>query len=91
MNFEYKMLLMGVLLFAVGVPLVLKLVLPNSVVRSAGINLVMAGLAIVVTALVVPRLIPDYSEGARMLIIGTIEILVIVIMLTRILWQVFRL
>jgi hypothetical protein len=51
----------------------------------------MAGLAIVVTALVVPRLIPDYSEGARMLIIGTIEIFVIVIMLTRILWQVFRL
>jgi hypothetical protein len=38
MNFEYKMVLMGVLLFAVGVPLVLKLVLPNSVVRSAGIK-----------------------------------------------------
>ena len=91
MNFEYKMVIMGVLLFAVGVPLILKLVLPNSVVRSVGINLVMAGLTIVVTALVVPRLIPDYSESAGMLIIGTIEIFVIVIMLTRILWQVFRL
>ena len=62
MNFEYKMVIMGVLLFAVGVPLILKLVLPNSVVRSVGINLVMAGLTIVVTALVVPRLIPDYSR-----------------------------
>jgi uncharacterized membrane protein len=59
--------------------------------RSAGINLVIAGLAIVVVVLAVPRLMPDYSEGARVLIIGALVLSVIVIMLARILWQVFRL
>jgi hypothetical protein len=39
----------------------------------------------------VPRLMPDYSEGARVLIIGALVLSVIVIMLARILWQVFRL
>jgi uncharacterized membrane protein len=106
MSFEHDMVLMGVLLFAVGIALVLKLVPPNSLVgvctpktrssrdvwytanRSAGINLVIAGLAIVVAVLAVPRLMPDYSEGARVLIIGAIVLFVIGIMLTRILWQV---
>jgi uncharacterized membrane protein len=59
--------------------------------RSAGINMAITGIVIAVTRLVVPRLIPDYSEGARLLIIAAIAIFAIVIMLARILWQVFRL
>jgi uncharacterized membrane protein len=59
--------------------------------RSAGINTAITGIVLVVTALVVPRLIPDYSEGARRLIIAAIVISAIVIWLARTLWQVFRL
>jgi len=59
--------------------------------RLAGINMAIAGIAIAVAGLVVPRLIPDYSEGARALIIGAIVIFAIVIMLARTLWQVRRL
>ena len=109
MSFEYEMVLAGVLLFAIGVPLALKLVPPNPVYgvrtsktwssrevwyaanRSAGINMAIAGIVIAVAALVVPRLMPDYSEGARVLIIGVIVIFAILIMLARILWQVLRL
>jgi uncharacterized membrane protein len=32
--------------------------------RSAGINMAITGIVIAVAALVVPRLIPDFSEGA---------------------------
>jgi uncharacterized membrane protein len=109
MSFEYEMMLAGVLLFAIGVPLALKLVPPNSVYgvrtsktraslevwyasnRSAGINMAIAGIVIAVAALVVPRLTLDYSEGVRVLILGTIVIFAVFIMLARILWQVFRL
>jgi uncharacterized membrane protein len=59
--------------------------------RSAGINMAVTGIVITVTALVVPRLIPDFSEGARRLIIAAILISAIVIWLARTLWQVFRL
>ena len=109
MSFEYKMVLGGMLLFAIGVPLALKLVPPNPVYgvrtsktrsrrevwyasnRSAGINMAIAGIVIAVAALVVPRLMPDYSEGVRVLILGPIVIFAVLIMLGRILWQVFRL
>jgi uncharacterized membrane protein len=59
--------------------------------RPAGINMAITGFVIAVTALVVPRLIPDYSEGARRLIIAAIVISAIAIWLARTLWQVFRL
>jgi uncharacterized membrane protein len=105
MSFEYKTVLMGVLVFAVGVALALKLVPPNPIVgvrtsktwsspevwyaanQLAGINLAIAGVVIVVAALVVPRLMPDYSEGVKVLIIGTIVIFAIVVVVARILWQ----
>ena len=109
MSFEIEMMLAGVLLFAVGVPLALKLVPPNSVYgvrtaktraslevwyasnRSAGINMAITGIAIAAAALVIPRLMPDYSEGVRVLVVAVIVILAILIMLARILWQVLRL
>ena len=59
--------------------------------RSAGIDMAIAGIVIAATALVVPRLIPDYSEGASVLIIGTIVLFAVVITLARILWQLRRL
>jgi hypothetical protein len=49
------------------------------------------GIAIAVAALVVPRLMPDYSEGARVLVIGAIAIFAVVIMVVRLVWQVLRL
>ena len=49
-----------------------------------------AGVVIVVAALVVPRLMPDYSEGVKVLVIGTIVIFAVVVMVARILWQVRR-
>ena len=109
MSFETKAMLAGMLLFAVGIPLVLKLVPPNPVYgvrtskrfsnrevwyaanRSAGINMAIAGIAIAVAALVVPLLMPGYSEEVRVLILAAIVISSIVVMLARILWQVFRL
>jgi uncharacterized membrane protein len=109
MSFESGMMLAGVLLFAIGTPLALQLVPPNSVYgvrtaktraslevwyasnRSAGINMAIAGVAIAAAALVIPRLLPDYAEGVRVLILAAIVILAIVIMLARILWQVLRL
>jgi uncharacterized membrane protein len=108
MNFEYNMVLVGVLLFAVGVPLILKLVPPNPFVgvrtskiwssrevwyaanRLAGINAAIAGVVIVAAALLVPRLIPDYSEGVKVLIIGTIVLFAIVVMVSGILLQMRR-
>jgi hypothetical protein len=36
--------------------------------RSAGIDVAIAGIAIAIAALVVPRAVPDYSEGVRVLI-----------------------
>ena len=60
--------------------------------RLAGINTAIAGIVTVVAALVVPRLMPDYSEGARVLIIGPIVIFAVVaIMVGRSLWQIRRL
>jgi|SRR5580704_14717110 uncharacterized membrane protein len=59
--------------------------------RSAGINMAIAGIVIVVAALVVPRLIPDYSEGARVLIIAAVVLFAVVIVLVRILLQLRRL
>src|SRR5262249_13669806 len=108
MSFEYKMMLAGVLLLALGIPLVLKLVPPNPVYgvrtakalssrevwfaanRSAGITLAIAGIFIASVALAVPRLLPDYSEGARVLIIGTTILFAVLAMVARILWQVRR-
>ena len=108
MSFEYKMALVGVLLFAVGIPLVLKLVPPNPVYgvrtakafsslevwyaanRSAGITMAITGIVIAVVALVGPRLLADYSEGARVLTVGAILIFAVVVMVVRILWQVRR-
>ena len=109
MSFEFEMMLVGVLLFAIGVPLALKLVLPNPLYgvrtaktpasldvwyasnRSAGINMAITGIAIADAALVIPRLMPDYWEGVRVLVVAVIVILAILIMLARILWQVLRL
>ena len=109
MSFESSAMLLGVLLFVLGIPPALKLVPPNPVWgvrtsktfsspevwytanRSAGITMAITGIVIAVTALVVPRLTRDYSEGARVLIIAAIAISAIVIMLARILWQVLRL
>ena len=72
MGFENKMALAGVLLFALAIPLILKVVPPNPVYgvrtsktysnqelwyaanRSAGITMAIAGVAILVGALVVP-------------------------------------
>jgi uncharacterized membrane protein len=108
MSFEYKTVLVGALVLAVGVALALKLVPPNPIVgvrtsktwssrevwyaanRSGGINMAIAGVVIVVAALVVPRLMPDYSEGVKVLVIGTIVIFAVVVMVARILWQVRR-
>ena len=59
--------------------------------RSAGITMAITGIAIAVAALVVPRLMPDYSEGARVLVIGGIAIFAVVIMVVRLVWQVLRL
>ena len=59
--------------------------------RSAGITMAITGIAIAVAALVVPRLMPDYSEGARVLVIGAIAIFAVVIMVVRLVWQVLRL
>jgi uncharacterized membrane protein len=59
--------------------------------RSAGITMAITGIAIAVAALVVPRLMPDYSEGARVLVIGAIVIFAAVIMVARLVWQVLRL
>jgi uncharacterized membrane protein len=59
--------------------------------RSAGITMAITGIAIAVAALVVPRLMPDYSEGARVLVIGAIAIFAVVIMVARLVWQVLRL
>jgi SdpI/YfhL protein family len=109
MSFEYKMVLAGVVLFAIGIPLALKLVPPNSFYgvrtsktrssreiwdaanRLAGINMAIAGIVVAVAALVVPGLMPDYSQGARVLVLGPIVVLAAVIMVARILWQVRRL
>jgi uncharacterized membrane protein len=108
MSFEYNMVLVGVLLFAVGIPLVLKLVPPNPVYgvrtakafssrevwyaanRSAGITMAITGIVIAVVALVGPRLLPGYSEGARVLTVGAIIIFAVVVMVVKILWQVRR-
>jgi uncharacterized membrane protein len=57
----------------------------------AGINIAVAGIAIAAAALIVPRLIPDYSEGVRVLIIATIVLFAMGITLARILWQLRRL
>ena len=51
--------------------------------RSVGITLGIVGIVIVATTLVVPLLMPDYSEGVRVLVIGTILIFTIVIMAAR--------
>jgi uncharacterized membrane protein len=59
--------------------------------RSAGITMAVTGIAMAVVALVAPRLMPDYSEGARVLVIGTIVIFAVVIMVARLVWQVLRL
>jgi len=59
--------------------------------RSAGLNVAIAGIAIAVAALVVPRVVPDYSLGARVLIIGAIAIAAVVFMVTRIVMQIRRL
>ena len=60
--------------------------------RLAGINTVIAGMIVVVAALVVPRLMPDYSEGPRVLIVGPIVIFAVVgIMVARSLWQIRQL
>ncbi len=59
--------------------------------RSAGITVFIAGIVIVGAALVVPLLMPDYSEGVRVLVIGTILTFTIVIMVARIIWQVSQL
>src|SRR5580704_3256946 len=60
--------------------------------RSAGIDIAIAGIVTVVAALVVPRLMPDYSEGARVLIMGPIVMFTVVaIMVGRSLWQIRRL
>jgi uncharacterized membrane protein len=109
MGFENKMALAGVLLFALAIPLILKVVPPNPVYgvrtsktysnqelwyaanRSAGITMAIAGVAILVGALVVPLFLPAYSEGARVLVIGTVVISAVVIMVARLLWQVLRL
>jgi uncharacterized membrane protein len=109
MSVEYKIVLVGVLLFAVGVALALNLVPPNPFVgvrtsktwsspevwyaanRSAGINVAIAGVVLVAAALVVPRLIPDYSEGVKVLVIGTIVIFAIAVTVASILWQVRQL
>jgi uncharacterized membrane protein len=59
--------------------------------RSVGIDVAIAGIAIAIAALVVRRAVPDYSEGARVLIIGTIVLVAIIAMVVRIVWQVRRL
>src|SRR6202795_196749 len=109
MSFESSAVLLGALLFVLGIPPALKLVPPNPVYgvrtsktfsspevwytanRSAGITMAITGIVIAVTALVVPRLIPDYSEGVKALIIAAIVVSALVIMVARFLWQVFRL
>jgi uncharacterized membrane protein len=59
--------------------------------RLAGLNGAVAGIAIAVAALVVPRVVPDYSEGVRVLIVGAITTAAVVIMVTRIVVQIRRL
>jgi uncharacterized membrane protein len=48
--------------------------------RSAGITMAITGIAIAAAALVVPRLMPDYSEGVRVLVIVAIVIFAAAIM-----------
>jgi uncharacterized membrane protein len=59
--------------------------------RSAGITMAIAGMAISIAAVIVPLFMPGYSEGARVLIVGTIVASAVVIMVARLLWQVLRL
>jgi uncharacterized membrane protein len=109
MSVQYKFVLLGALMFALAIPMALKLVPPNPVYgirtsktlssreiwyaanRSTGIDMVIAGIVIAVAALVVPRLMPGYSDGAGVLINAAIVIFTLVTIVARGLLQVRRL